>query len=119
MAFSLIQNLEKKCSCSIQTPSQVHFSTIFFFSQQNEGKNGVKKEVYLNDNVHDPLEKKGLEGLLRFINGTDEDSQCKTKANEVSAKAAKRARQKQKKVSFISLFKQLQQCLLPFGLCIW
>ena len=58
----------------------------------------MKKEL-CNDNVHDPLEKKGLEGLLRYINGTDDVSECKTKAKEVSAKAAKRARQKQKKVS--------------------
>ncbi|GFO13392.1 protein fam193a-like [Plakobranchus ocellatus] len=61
------------------------------------GKNGVKQELCSND-IHDPLEKKGLEGLLRFINGTDDNSECKTKEKEVSAKAAKRARQKQKKL---------------------
>ena len=44
----------------------------------------------------DPLEKKGLEGLLSFINGTD-DGQDQSKKDK--AKAAKRARQKQKKVS--------------------
>ena len=41
------------------------------------------------------LDQKGLEELIRFINGTDEE-QAKQKQ---SAKAAKRARQKQKKVS--------------------
>ena len=51
------------------------------------------------DDLKDPLEKKGLEGLLSFINGTDDSGQEQTKKDrEFSAKAAKRARQKQKKV---------------------
>uniref|UniRef100_A0A0B7A9E4 FAM193 C-terminal domain-containing protein n=1 Tax=Arion vulgaris TaxID=1028688 RepID=A0A0B7A9E4_9EUPU len=46
----------------------------------------------------DPLEKKGLDGLLNFINGTDKDGQVKVRDKELTAKAAKRARQKQKKL---------------------
>lgn len=41
----------------------------------------------------DPLETKGLDELIRFINGTEEDDK-----KPASAKAAKRARQKQRKV---------------------
>lgn len=74
-------------------------------NRQNEGKNGIKKEM-CNDNIHDPLEKKGLDGLLKFINGTDDVSECKTKAKEISAKAAKRARQKQKKMEEKAKFKE-------------
>ncbi|GFR68768.1 family with sequence similarity 193, member A [Elysia marginata] len=74
-------------------------------NRQSEGKNGMKKDL-CNDNTHDPLEKKGLEGLLRFINGTDDVSECKTKAKEISAKAAKRARQKQKKMEEKAKFEE-------------
>ncbi|RUS77824.1 hypothetical protein EGW08_014417 [Elysia chlorotica] len=75
-------------------------------NRQNEGKNGIKKEL-CDDKTHDPLEKKGLEGLLRYINGTDDVSECKTKAKEVSAKAAKRARQKQKKLEEKAKFEEI------------
>ena len=42
----------------------------------------------------DPLETKGLDELIKFINGTEEDDK-----KPLSAKAAKRARQKQRKVN--------------------
>ncbi|XP_059163345.1 protein FAM193A-like isoform X3 [Physella acuta] len=60
-------------------------------------KNGVVQETFKED-LKDPLEKKGLEGLLSFINGTDDSNQNKCKEKELTAKAAKRARQKQKKL---------------------
>ena len=46
----------------------------------------------------DPLEREGLEALLSFINGKDGVSEQSKKDKEASAKAAKRARQKLKKV---------------------
>lgn len=48
----------------------------------------------------DPLETKGLEELIKFINGTEEDDK-----KPLSAKAAKRARQKQRKVNTCNLLK--------------
>ena len=51
----------------------------------------------------DPLEKEGLEALLSFINGKDAGMDQSKKDKEASAKAAKRARQKQKKVCSLLL----------------
>lgn len=50
-----------------------------------------------NEAAKDLLEKKGLEGLLSYINGTEDGGQRK-KDKVAPAKAAKRARQKQRKV---------------------
>ena len=44
----------------------------------------------------DPMEQKGLEELIKFINGTDDNTGGVKQQH--SAKAAKRARQKQRKV---------------------
>ena len=44
----------------------------------------------------DPMEQKGLEELIKFINGTDDNNVGGKQQH--SAKAAKRARQKQRKV---------------------
>jgi len=62
-------------------------------------KNVIEDNEDEEESKKDPLEKKGLEGLLSFINGTDEQNQEQSKKDrEFSAKAAKRARQKQKKL---------------------
>ncbi|CAG5129493.1 unnamed protein product, partial [Candidula unifasciata] len=62
----------------------------------------------------DPLEKKGLDGLLSFINGTDREGTEKVTDKEITAKAAKRARQKQKKLEA----KATQvKSLFPVGTC--
>ena len=45
---------------------------------------------------HAPVNMKNLDELLNFINGTDSDG---AKADNQSSRAAKRARQKQRKVS--------------------
>lgn len=63
-------------------------------------KNGFIQEASKSE--LDLLEKKGLDGLLSFINGTDKDSQGKGRDKDVTAKAAKRARQKQKKVCYFT-----------------
>ncbi|BFZ01412.1 hypothetical protein BsWGS_04451 [Bradybaena similaris] len=59
----------------------------------NDGftQEGSKEEL-------DPLEKRGLDGLLSFINGTDKECPEKVTDKEITAKAAKRARQKQRKL---------------------
>ena len=55
-----------------------------------------------DDQIPDPLDQRGLDDLVRYINGY-EDSNWGTKSTNnsekpISAKAAKRARQKQRKV---------------------
>ncbi|XP_005091367.1 protein FAM193A isoform X2 [Aplysia californica] len=68
---------------------------------KHRGGSPINGHVKSENDLKDPLEKKGLEGLLSFINGTDDSGQdqCKQKDNkELTAKAAKRARQKQKKL---------------------
>jgi hypothetical protein len=53
----------------------------------------------------DPLEQKGLDELLRFINGgKDKDAAQKALEAKQTSKAAKRARQKQRKVCLLSYF---------------
>ncbi|KAK0070404.1 protein FAM193A-like isoform X2 [Biomphalaria pfeifferi] len=61
--------------------------------KQVGSKNGLVQDVGKEESK-DPLEKKGLEALLSFINGTEEE----TKVKQLTAKAAKRARQKQKRL---------------------
>lgn len=55
----------------------------------------------------DPLETKGLEELIKFINGTEEDDK-----KPLSAKAAKRARQKQRKVNRNKLMKTISHVII-------
>ncbi|KAH9505081.1 hypothetical protein Btru_059467 [Bulinus truncatus] len=63
--------------------------------KQVSPKNGIVQEI-VKEELQEPLEKKDIEALLSFINGKDEDTKVKEK--ELTAKAAKRARQKQKKL---------------------
>lgn len=77
----------------------------FIFTQQTEAKTGEDRggltELTMESScshskLADPLEMKGLEELLRFINGTEES---KKEEKAQSSKAAKRARRKQRLVS--------------------
>ncbi|BFY98299.1 hypothetical protein BsWGS_01340 [Bradybaena similaris] len=68
---------------------------------ESKHKQGTPKNGFILDggtDEPDPLEKKGLDGLLNFINGTDKEGHRKDLEKELTAKAAKRARQKQKKL---------------------
>jgi len=47
--------------------------------------------------TNDPMDTKGLDELIRFINGTEEQKELSADKS-MSTKAAKRARQKQRKV---------------------
>lgn len=91
------------------------------FSQQSESKHkqGTPKNGFILDggtDELDPLDKKGLDGLLNFINGTDKEGHRKDIEKELTAKAAKRARQKQKKVMHPFPFVLIKLCFYQFQL---
>jgi hypothetical protein len=67
---------------------------------QNQGKPAPipLPPVSTSPPSQDPLEAKGLDELIKYINGTEEEDR-----KPLSAKAAKRARQKQRKVGADSL----------------
>lgn len=56
-----------------------------------------------DDQIPDPLDQRGLDDLVRYINGYEDSNWGAKSTNNsekpISAKAAKRARQKQRKVS--------------------
>lgn len=68
--------------------------------QRNEAKQEGGSNETQAGSRKDPLEIKGLEELLKFINGNEADgvhTGGKTESQQMSSKAAKRARQKQRK----------------------
>ena len=64
---------------------------------QNEAKQDRGSSDGQSEAKHAPVNMKNLDELLNFINGTDSDG-AKVDSNQ-SSRAAKRARQKQRKVS--------------------
>lgn len=88
---------------------------------ENKHKQEVPNDGFIQEGskeVLDPLEKKGLDGLLSFINGTDKGCPEKVTDKEITAKAAKRARQKQRKVGKLKFINQVTSfvCFFFFSL---
>ena len=86
---SVLQN-ETKPDVEVPLPPQEICTAAPKSTNHNHSNSNGDEQV-----EQDPMETKGLEELIKFINGTEDNS---VGGKQHSAKAAKRARQKQRKV---------------------